>query len=273
MAKRKASVVLPEAGQVFAFPLADGRFGTCRVLRSMTEKEAKEYGAKCVLVACSTWIGDSIPSTPTEQMRETLHLTHHSWKGKPELFWVSSAVPAKYVLIGTLEPTDKESRLKCDTSGGWEGCAIQVLAQWRWDNEREEVLKRDAEVQAALAAKQAANEEALEKSRKAITLRELTKYKFFESWDDYPPAKTIRASRKIMKETVQALIELGEKAAESDRLQLLQTCIEQFNELNTAQGDFIETSVREDICDEFELIVYACGLGHVKDMADQWRDW
>lgn len=273
MAKRKASVVLPEVGQVFAFPLADGRFGTCRVLRSMTEKEAKEYGAKCVLVACSTWIGDSIPSTPTEQMRETLHLTHHSWKGKPELFWVSSAVPAKYVLIGTLEPTDKESRLKCHTSGGWESCAIQVLAQWLWDHEREEVLKRDAEVQAALAAKQAANEEALKNSRKAVTLSMLAKYKFFEDWDDYPPAKAIRASRKIMKETVQALIALGDNASESDRRQLLQTCIEKFNKLNSVEDDFIETTVREDICDEFALIVGACGLGHSEDIADQWREW
>jgi hypothetical protein len=40
-----------------------------------------------------------------------------------------------------------------------------------------------------------------------------------------------------------------------------------------AEKRFIETVEREDICDEFEAIVHACGLGNYKDLADRWRDW
>jgi hypothetical protein len=36
---------------------------------------------------------------------------------------------------------------------------------------------------------------------------------------------------------------------------------------------FIETTLREDICEEFEAIVPACGLGGYKDLADKWRNW
>jgi hypothetical protein len=61
MAKRKTSVTLPEAGQVFAFPLEDGRYGACRVLRSASEDEVKELGERCALAHCferrSRWTG------------------------------------------------------------------------------------------------------------------------------------------------------------------------------------------------------------------------
>lgn len=273
MAKRKTSVTLPEAGQVFAFPLEDGRYGACRVLRSASEDEVKELGERCVLVSCSTWIGDSIPNAPNEQMRETLCLTHHSWKGQPELFWVSKAVPVSFVSIGFLVSTTEEQKLECYSLAGWESCAIQVLAQWRWDHDREKQLAHEAVEQAALVAKRAANQQLIDAERNAMTLSKLSKHKFFEDWDDYPSAKAIRASRRIMKETIKSLIELGEKASEAERLQVLQSCIEEFNQLNSSLDDFIETTVREDICDEFELIVLASGLGHLKDLADQWRDW
>jgi hypothetical protein len=273
MAKRKASVVLPGAGDVFAFPISDGRYGACRVLRCASEGEAKELGQPCVLISCSAWIGDSIPEAPNEQMRDTLYLTHHSWKGQPELYWVSDTVPDHFLCIGRLEPTDAESRMECCTSAGWQSCAIQVLAQWRWDNDRARQLAGDAAEEAVLIAKQVANQRLLDAARNAMTLSKLSKYKFFQDWDDYPSAKATKASRKIMRQTVTALIELGEKATEEDRLRVLQNCIEKFNQLDSSMDNFIETTVREDICDAFELLVLASGLGHRKDLGDQWREW
>ncbi len=52
---------------------------------------------------------------------------------------------------------------------------------------------------------------------------------------------------------------------------ILKQCIESFNNLD-AEMDFIETVEREDICEEFEAIVHACGLGAYTDLADRWRD-
>jgi hypothetical protein len=75
-----------------------------------------------------------------------------------------------------------------------------------------------------------------------------------------------------MTNTVEKLIQLGPRASERERMAILQQCIESFNELD-AEMQFIETDEREDICEEFETIVHACGLGTHEDLADRWRDW
>jgi len=98
-----------------------------------------------------------------------------------------------------------------------------------------------------------------------VTLDDLRGHTFFANWKDYPPLKVIRASRKVMAITVEALVELGPRASESNRMAILQRCIESFNILD-AKMHFIETVEREDICEEFEAIVHACGLGAHKDL-------
>jgi hypothetical protein len=75
-----------------------------------------------------------------------------------------------------------------------------------------------------------------------------------------------------MTNTVNELLELGRNTSESERMAILQHCIESFNALD-AEMRFIETIEREDICEEFEAIVHACGLGAHKDLADRWREW
>lgn len=271
MGKRKKNVVLPTAGEVFACPLKDGRFGVCRVLRTSTDKESKEFGAASVLVAGSPWIGNELPQEPLEAMRAVLVLTHHAWKGQPHVHWVNDAVPENFVPIGVLEPTSKEQQMKCNSHGGWQGTPLQVLLQWRWDHDRDNLLAEEAKSQVPVK-KPNLPTETTRKQPKIPTLRELQKMKFFESWDGDQPVKVIRASRKIMKETVQALSQLNEKATENDRIKILQGCIEAFNQLDNSMDKFIDTILREDICDEFELVANACGLGN-RDLADQWRDW
>jgi hypothetical protein len=102
-----------------------------------------------------------------------------------------------------------------------------------------------------------------------ITLDELRGRRFFPNWREYPPPKAVRASRKLMTNTVENLLELGPGASERERIAVLQQCIESFNELDV-EMQFIE---REDICEEFEALVHACGLGHHEELADRWRDW
>ena len=273
MAKRKKSVILPEPGAVYAFLLGDGRYGACRVLRGSTDKGTEGFGRHYVLVASSSWIGLTRPEEPDESMRGVLCLTHHQWKGIPDVYWVGDSVPEQFIPIGILEHSVEDAKIKCQASGGWLGAPLQVLAQWRWDHEREQLQEEESTAKAILTAKRLADESAREAERKALTLKQLAKHKFFAEWDDYPSPKAIRASRKIMKETLQALNNLGEKASEAARLEVLQHCIEEFNQLDEALGHFIETTVREDICDEFELLVNACGLHDKKDLADQRREW
>jgi hypothetical protein len=105
-----------------------------------------------------------------------------------------------------------------------------------------------------------------------VTLNDLRDHLFFPRWKGYPPPAAVRASRSIMANTVERLIDLGEGASESTRMIVLRECIESFNEMD-ARKSFIETVEREDICEEFEAIVHACGLGSHENLADEWRDW
>lgn len=90
--------------------------------------------------------------------------------------------------------------------------------------------------------------------------------------DNNLPAEAIRASRDLMAATVRRLVDLGESTGEEDRKAVLRACIESFNELD-AKLRFIETVARADICEEFEAIVHASGLGRYEDLADEWREW
>ena len=140
MARRKKYVLadLPEAGTVFAMPLEDGRIGVCRVLR----KTGIEI--PCVLVAASDWIAHEPPSLDDLAVRKILVLNHHNWREQPEVLWIASPPPKEFRMIGKINVLPKDAKQECNSYGAWDSLPIQVLAQWRWGNEREAVLAEDA---------------------------------------------------------------------------------------------------------------------------------
>lgn len=149
---------------------------------------------------------------------------------------------------------------------------IQPLAQWRWDHERDSVLADDNAERLASVEQRRGAEQQRKQYLDRVTLNDLLNHRFFAKWDGYPSSRGIHASRRIMEQTVRELLNLGTDPSERDRMAVLQRCIESFNELD-AQLHFIETVEREDICEEFEALVHACGLGRYQHLADEWRDW
>lgn len=263
---------MPNAGTAFAFPLSDGRFSVCRVLLDISSERSKQWNSDTILVACSSWIGDQVPCVDDLALRPILQLKHHSWNNKPNVLWVFDEPPPDMIPIGIIEPTAEEQAIPCESFGNWNSLTFQPLAQWRWDHERDFVLAEDV-------IEQKKDKEAREKAQREreqylerITLDELRGRRFFPTWNDYPPPMVVRASRKLMTNTVEELLKLGPRASEKERIAVLQWCIESFNELD-AEMQFIETVEREDICEEYEAIVNACGLGRHKELADRWRDW
>lgn len=273
MGRRKKTAALPPAGAAFAVPLENGRFGVCRVIRTATAEETKLHGEEAVLLACSAWMGAAVPAVDDPALRPILYLTHHSWKNKPEILWVSKPPPDDFISIGMIEPTAEEKAIECLTSGGWGSVQIQPIKQWRWDNERELVLEEDQRQGETESQKRQRELQKRQEYLDNVTLDELRDHKFFPRWDKYPPKKAVRASRQIMADTVQELIDSGADAPESIRMAILQKCIERFNSIDEDMNHFIETVEREDICEEFEAIVHACGLGSHKELADEWREW
>ncbi len=273
MGRKRTKAILPTAGAAFAIPLEDGRFGVCRVLRGTNPDEAKRMGAEGVLVACSAWIGPEVPDAHDPALRTILHLTHHKWKNVPEILWISEPPPTDFIPIGVIDPAPEETALECWTSGGWGSVQIQPLAQWRWDHDRDAVLAADKILAEEAAEKAQRMQQARAKSLAGATLATLLDRKFFPKWTKHPPKKAVLASRRIMRDTVQQLLEIGVTAPESERMAVLQACIERFNSLDEELGHFIETIERDEICEEFEAIVHACGLDAHEDLADEWREW
>lgn len=266
---RRKKLPLPEPGTAYAVPLEDGRIGVCRVLRRNNIREQRNDGALKVLVACSPWIGKKIPDLNHPELRSILIKTHHNWKDDKEVFWVSEPAPLSFIQLGTISPSTLEKRMACYVYGGWESCQYHPVAQWRWDHERAKVLAED-DKEEARKAKEALS---AEKNHDWLTLEALRSYPFFKHWKDFPARKAIKASRAIMKTAVKELVLLGLRAPAATKKAVLKECIEAFNDLDEELDNFIETAVREDICDEFELLVHACGLEKNQNMADEWRDW
>lgn len=139
--KRKKENALPNLGDVFLMPLEDGRFGVCRVIQ-----KGLQDGRERVLVAASPWIGSGRPDLSEPLLREILLLNHHAWKNALVVLWTSAPVLADFTWIGLLEPAQNETQMYCHASGGWQWMSAQVLAQWRWDNDREAALKEDEKI-------------------------------------------------------------------------------------------------------------------------------
>ena len=257
----------------FAVPLDDGRFGVCRVIRKTTSDEVKEFGDESVLLACYAWIGDELPDSQDPALRPILHLTHHSWNNRPELLWVSDPPPDHFIPVGTIQSTSEEKAIECLSFGTWESVQIQPLAQWRWDNDREAVLAEDKTENKRESQQRKRAQGSRDQYLAKLTLEQLGDRQFFPRWEEYPPKKAILASRQIMNKTVKQLIDLGRTVPESERMAVLQECIERFNSIDADMDHFIETVEREDICEEIEGIVHACGLGAHEDVADEWREW
>ena len=270
---RKKKTVLPTEGAAFAFPLEDGRYSVCRVVLDRTSEPAKQWKGDAILVACSAWIGDTVPDVSDVSLRPILHLTHHLWNNDPELMWVSDPPPDNFMSIGSIEPTQEEKSMICQSFGGWAAITLQPLAQWRWDNDREAVLAADEIKGRGDSQRRQREQQKREQYLAEITLEGLREHQFFPQWVEYPPKKAIRASRQIMTDTVQQLLDIGLTASESKRMDILQDCIERFNAIDVEMDHFIETVEREEICKEFEAIAHACGLGAHEDLADDWREW
>ncbi len=270
--RKPAKVSLPKPGDVFLMPLGDGRFGVCRVLRENTAEERKGHGAPYILVAASPWIGSDTPDLGDPQLRKIQKLTHHSWKNDPNILWVSMPPPDDYRLIGTIKPSPADKRRQYSGSGGW-AFAYQVLTEWRWAHDRDAVLREDAEHAEKQAREYKEFERRRREARGALTLEGLRNKRRFSDWKGYAPDDVITPCRAIFRETIDALLALGNKRKEPAILPILQACIERLNTLDDQNQHFIETTIAEDLIEDFDEIVHACGLHDHEDLVNRWRDW
>jgi hypothetical protein len=143
----------------------------------------------------------------------------------------------------------------------WEKWAQIILHQWRWDHDREGLLRgKYNKVMESTFAK---------RKRYEKTLAELRQSPIFENWDEFVPARVTDAARKIAVEAIEGLIELGAKPTKKRATPILRKFIESFNGMCTD----IDTVSREEILDLFDQMVDAAKLKGCDELAEQWRDF
>ena len=250
-------------------PLEDGRFGACRVI----QKDPMILGIERILVAATPWIGSSKPELSEPLLKKILLLNHHNWSNKPAILWISDTAPSDFKLIGSLKPSAAEEQIPCSSFHNWDFFPFSVLMQWRWDNDREAVMKEDEERQQKETNLREVEANKRREYLSKITLKELQNKKRFKNWEGYVTEIVLEAARNIFRGTIDAVIDLGPDASDESILDKLKWCIISLNNLDADHDGFIETEEREDLCAEFEEIVHASGLGHYKDLVDEWREW
>jgi hypothetical protein len=189
MKKKPRGSDLPAAGSVFLIPLEDGRFGACRILRSVENR----MGYKRVILAeLSRWIGREPPDLADPELRRPLRLTHHKWRGKVERVWSDAPAPDEFRFLGVLEPDARDRRVACYAHGSWAAFPWQRFMQWRWENEREAVLAEDAATALPRPAAVTSNNQ----TPPAPSIAPLQRAKHFESWTGHVPGQQLEAARQ-----------------------------------------------------------------------------
>jgi hypothetical protein len=269
MARRKKYTLadLPEEGTVFAVPLKNGRMGVCRVVR----KEMREI--PYAIVAASDWIGDAPPKLIDPAVRKILLKNHHNWKNAPEIFWVHELPPENFEAIGKIEVLPEDRKMDAGSYGGWGSAPFQILAQWRWDNDRQAVLAEDAINKSLESAKQIEAAQKREEYLSSLSFSKLLAKDLFPSWDDYPPRAAKEGCQKIVKSFIQTLSATREPLGREFVSKELKKCVEQLNQFDSKNKKFICTIEREDLCGVLEDVINAAKFPDLIERIEGWRDW
>jgi hypothetical protein len=256
---------LPAPGSVFIVPLNDGRFGAVRVLSRKVES-----GIAIAFVSPTTWIGNK-PHRPADKMlREPLILNHHAWNNQYAGIWVFEPMPPSLIPAGNLDIQDTDYRMITGFYSGWD-VVDQILLQWRWDHDRENLLREEA-----IKAEQDAELKRLEDLRRQdlsqnITLPDLAMRSWFDEWSEEYDGVYIELSRKIIQSLIESISNLP-KVGKSEMKRLLKSSVREFNQLDKV-SHFIETEQRESIYEALELITFAVKMPDLIDEIDTWRKW
>jgi hypothetical protein len=259
---RRSQMTRPlRVGSVLTVPLADGRLGACRVIRVR--------GAE-VLVAATQWLGEAPPDIADPRLRLVLAIKSFDWNKQPRISWVDEPPPRGFQHIGTVAPSAEERRFKCKSFSHWNSFAESILQEWRWEHDRQALIieheLEDAQFWQAV-------EHERTKRLKNLTWAKLRKQRPLTNWAEYLPARIVRESQKIWRETIDQLAALGRKPDRRAVMRLLRNCVERFNNLNEEYDHFIDTLEREDIFRHFEELVHLSGLKDADELIDRWRKW
>ncbi|MEP0393073.1 MAG: hypothetical protein ABJ205_03600 [Erythrobacter sp.] len=281
---------LIEAGQVYSFrtrpvtdfsPTSTGRFAAIKILGSSDSFFA-------VAVLDGIW-----GSSPTlSEVRSTSILNEHRFAhtGKPAVYGVGEELWApleyldEYTFLGKLPVSRKERSLFSaldeyapGTSWGSLYLADQAAeGEWRWSNDRKNVVIEYEKREAKNKAERVAREERYRTRLSKLTWEQLESETPFDKWapsPPFPPAEFTDAARLVIRSACSDLKELGSKPRRADVRAVLKKTVIWFNEADDGAGGVIETEEREDIFAVLEEMAHVARQKVLVDEIDEWREW
>ena len=279
-----------EPGQVYSFqtrpytefsPPSTGRFAAIKIVGVNDDH---------IFIAVQDGIW---PNQPTSaEIRTTSIINEHrfAYTGRPAVFgvirewWKSGNDLDDFKFVGT-QPVSRVERSFFDAFVGRApgsvtstlyGANYTAEGEWRWSNDRDnliiEVEKRNAKYEAERAAKEERYRTRLSK----LTWEQLQSETPFERWSPsppFPPEEFTDAARAVIRNACAALKELGPKPRRADVRAVLKKTVIWFNEADEKAGGVIETEEREDICAVLEEMAHVARQKVLVEEIDEWREW
>ena len=84
--------------------------------------------------------------------------------------------------------------------------------------------------------------------------------------------KLLAAARALLDGAANELVKLGPKATAAQQKKALQRCVEALNELDAAEGNFIQSIEAEDLSAAIDSSL-PDEAEERRNVADAWRDW
>lgn len=249
---------LPNPGDAFVFPLKNGLYGVCRVIRKSTKEEMKFYGAPHILIAASSWFGKNIPDEDDPSLRNILPLKNSNYNEELCLIWVDEQPGSEYKIFGTIVPSDDDLKLDCYKYGGW-SLATQAEMQWQRNNEKQKELIDDQEFSIT-------KEHIFPKS-----LNEFLEYAQFEHWQSSVSRVPLIRISNLLTKTVNEVFSFG-KNRDLKGIEIIKNFIKDTNKLN-AKYTFIGTNEREELFDILIALLELLGVQDPEKIIDEVRDW
>jgi hypothetical protein len=266
--KSPRSIEKAAPGTIILLPLADGRFGAVRYIR--TTPDGFLIGA---IIVATTWIGGAPPSADDPKLKEVLMLTYGGNSGPwcQTVDWRLPKNARALFSIGSIREDEKLADQYGSSVSLWDVTARMILKQWLWDHDRAayDARERAEEEERETAARELRRKQVAKLSR--MTLDDLATAKF----PAYFLTGCPRSGRKGVFDALRGLVDDLRRDPSISPAAARKHVAKRTKELNVIadRDGFIGTLEREMIFTEFEKIFTVAKMPDLLKVVDEHRDW
>jgi hypothetical protein len=265
---------MSKPGELWLLPVKPGRVVVLRVLAVhegwrglvLTRWEGPREEATRARLRASRKVFERQPATHTGRPRPLLGA------------WVEGDAPAPFERLGVtaLKPDEQHllihpqvwlglsPRRQADAGkvlavARWSQLETDVRRQWRWDHEREALLKDEADRRARdlEGLKQALDAQAARRRKlEQEGLAGLAGHRFFDAWDGAAPEALVTEAEALMVLALRTL----EGRTPARALPVLVALLGEFSHLDEAHGHTFDETEAEDVLEAVNLVAHACGV-------------